>query len=222
MSKENETNHWDTIAEQQLDQELAKWAAEEIEVPTGFHATVMQRLREETSVTSCAAGEENVVSLSNKKLNKKSNKKWWTPAVAAAALVLCCLPVLHQLPHNLPEEASSQVQEYSLAKNRAVTSDIAAEKTANTNDGIMMAAIEPEASAPVGVAYDAEVESVAEDAVPLTQQLQNATERAEALEQQLAQLAQDNATEAQRKALEEELQNIYDEIAQLEAQMKEE
>ena len=88
MSKENETNHWDTIAEQQLDQELAKWAAEEIEVPAGFHAAVMQRLREEASITSCAADEGKVVSLSNKKLDKKANKKWWTPAVAAAALML--------------------------------------------------------------------------------------------------------------------------------------
>ena len=134
--------------------------------------------------------------------------------------------MLQQLPHNLPKENSAPVEQYSLAKSRiADGSGGGGGSEANTNgamtaDNSIMMAAAMDTSAVATMAYDAE--TATEEVVSLEQQLLDAKAQAEALELQLSQLRQENALETQMDDLEYELQTVYDEIAKLEAQLKEE
>ena len=86
------------LTEEELDSMLAQWADTELDVPEGFHESVMMRLRAEeskqTQTVQALQQKGKIVSLAE----RFANKKVWISTIAAAALVVCCLPVWQDRP----------------------------------------------------------------------------------------------------------------------------
>ena len=116
------------INDEELDLLLAEWAETEIDVPEGFHASVMNRLRAEVQPLQAPQKKGIVVSLAERFANKKA----WVSTIAAAALILCCLPILQERQVNLAVVENSEAQIYEMK------SRIAEDKDGMSEDSVMM------------------------------------------------------------------------------------
>ena len=110
------------LTDEELDSMLAQWVDAEMDVPEGFHESVVMRLREEdskqTQAVQAPQQKNKIVSLTERFANKKA----WVSTIAAATLVLCCLPVLQDRQSHLAGVENSAVQAYEM-KSRIIEGD---------------------------------------------------------------------------------------------------
>ncbi len=211
------------IDDAELDFMLAEWAEAEVDLPEGFHDTVMTRLRTETAAQR-SAKKGVIISLAE----RFGNKKAWVSTIAAAALVLCCLPVLqnqHNVLFNVDNNASETYEMQSRNNDSSVEDPVMMTSMLADTDSVaapacnINGAVEKTAT-PVQSTYDTSYEYVnAESRAELTleEQLTLLQDELTALESQLTAL--DEKDTAQRTALETEIYELQGQIKQLEQQI---
>ena len=219
----------------ELDLLLHEWADEELDVPEGFHESVMMRLHAEAEsikeqTVQAPQKEGVIVSLSERFANKKA----WVSIIAAATLVLCCLPVLQDWQGDMPSAGNNAGQVYEMQK-RSVESDGMAEHAvkmtsldsdtqdiatfAGTANGTMDSTAK--SAEPVQASHDiARIEDYAE--LTLEEQLTLAQDNLAELEKDLASLKDRVENDTLREELLKKISEVKAEIKALEAQISEE
>ncbi len=209
-----------TNSDAELDKMLAEWANEEIDVPEGFHDSVMNRLRAEQAPQK----KGNVISLAERFANKKA----WVSTIAAAALVLCCLPVLQDRQDNLAGVENSASQVYEM-KSRTMNSDGTAGEPAVTN--ILLEDTQDIAATVNGAVDRVEKQAASEQvtydyasaaspaALTLEEQLKLAQDNLAEMEAHLATLDDSAEAQVQREELQNKIDELNAEIKKLEEEL---
>ena len=131
------------LTEEELDSMLAQWADTELDVPEGFHESVMMRLRAEeskqTQTVQALQQKGKIVSLAE----RFANKKVWISTIAAAALVVCCLPVVQDRQDYLAGIENSDAQAYEMRSRIVENDDEMSEETLMLNAMLVDAQASP-------------------------------------------------------------------------------
>lgn len=212
------------LIEEELDSMLAQWADTELDVPEGFHESVMMRLRAEeskqTQTVQALQQKGKIVSLAE----RFANKKVWISTIAAAALVVCCLPVLQDRQDYLAGIENSDAQAYEMRSRIVETDDEMSEEPVMVNAMLVDAQASPAANGTMNDAAD--VNGAMEKFAIPSQDSYSYTfdeSRADLTVEETLKLAQDNLSEleahlavlddtAENDALREALQNKIDEL----------
>ena len=212
------------LIEEELDSMLAQWADTELDVPEGFHESVMMRLRAEeskqTQTVQALQQKGKIVSLAE----RFANKKVWISTIAAAALVVCCLPVLQERQDYLAGIENSDVQAYEMRSRIVENDDEMSEESVMVNAMLVDAQASPAANGTMNDAAD--VNGAMEKFAIPSQDSYSYTfdeSRADLTVEETLKLAQDNLSEleahlaalddtAENDALREELQNKIEEL----------
>lgn len=212
------------LTEEELDSMLAQWADTELDVPEGFHESVMMRLRAEeskqTQTVQALQQKGKIVSLAE----RFANKKVWISTIAAAALVVCCLPVLQDRQDYLAGIENSDVQAYEMRSRIVENDDEMSEEPVMVNAMLVDAQASPAANGTMNDAAD--VNGAMEKFAIPSQDSYSYTfdeSRADLTVEETLKLAQDNLSEleaqlaalddtAENDALREELQNKIEEL----------
>ena len=212
------------LTEEELDSMLAQWADTELDVPEGFHESVMMRLRAEeskqTQTVQALQQKGKIVSLAE----RFANKKVWISTIAAAALVVCCLPVLQERQDYLAGIENSDVQAYEMRSRIVENDDEMSEEPVMVNAMLVDAQASPAANGTMNDAAD--VNGAMEKFAIPSQDSYSYTfdeSRADLTVEEPLKLAQDNLSEleahlaalddtAENDALREELQNKIEEL----------
>ena len=212
------------LTEEELDSMLAQWADTELDVPEGFHESVMMRLRAEeskqTQTVQALQQKGKIVSLAE----RFANKKVWISTIAAAALVVCCLPVLQERQDYLAGIENSDVQAYEMRSRIVENDDEMSEEPVMVNAMLVDAQASPAANGTMNDAAD--VNGAMEKFAIPSQDSYSYTfdeSRADLIVEETLKLAQDNLSEleahlaalddtAENDALREELQNKIEEL----------
>lgn len=212
------------LAEEELDSMLAQWADTELDVPEGFHESVMMRLRAEeskqTQTVQALQQKGKIVSLAE----RFANKKVWISTIAAAALVVCCLPVLQDRQDYLAGIENSDAQAYEMRSRIVENDDEMSEEPVMVNAMLVDAQASPAANGTMNDAAD--VNGAMEKFAIPSQDSYSYTfdeSRADLTVEETLKLAQDNLSEleahlaalddtAENDALREELQNKIEEL----------
>jgi hypothetical protein len=212
------------LTEEELDSMLAQWADTELDVPEGFHESVMMRLRAEeskqTQTVQALQQKGKIVSLAE----RFANKKVWISTIAAAALVVCCLPVLQDRQDYLAGIENSDAQAYEMRSRIVENDDEMSEEPLMLNAMLVDAQASPAANGTMNDAAD--VNGAMEKFAIPSQDSYSYTfdeSRADLTVEETLKLAQDNLTEleahlaalddtAENEALREELQNKIEEL----------
>lgn len=212
------------LTEEELDSMLAQWADTELDVPEGFHESVMMRLRAEeskqTQTVQALQQKGKIVSLAE----RFANKKVWISTIAAAALVLCCLPVLQDRQDYLAGIENSDAQAYEMRSRIVENDDEMSEEPVMVNAMLVDAQASPAANGTMNDAAD--VNGAMEKFAIPSQDSYSYTfdeSRADLTVEETLKLAQDNLSEleahlaalddtAENDALREELQNKIEEL----------
>ena len=212
------------LTEEELDSMLAQWADTELDVPEGFHESVMMRLRAEeskqTQTVQALQQKGKIVSLAE----RFANKKVWISTIAAAALVVCCLPVLQERQDYLAGIENSDVQAYEMRSRIVENDDEMSEESVMVNAMLVDAQASPAANGTMNDAAD--VNGAMEKFAIPSQDSYSYTfdeSRADLTVEETLKLAQDNLSEleahlaalddtAENDALREELQNKIEEL----------
>ena len=226
------------LTEEELDSMLAQWADTELDVPEGFHESVMMRLRAEeskqTQTVQALQQKGKIVSLAE----RFANKKVWISTIVAAALVVCCLPVLQDRQDYLAGIENSDAQAYEMRSRIVENDDEMSEKPVMVNAMLVDAQASPAANGTMNDAAD--VNSAMGSTEKLASPSQNSygytiTESRESftpegqlkllqdnlaeMEAHLALLDDSADTQAQREALQNKIDELRAEIKALEAQI---
>ena len=212
------------LIEEELDSMLAQWADTELDVPEGFHESVMMRLRAEeskqTQTVQALQQKGKIVSLAE----CFANKKVWISTIAAAALVVCCLPVLQDRQDYLAGIENSDAQAYEMRSRIVENDDEMSEEPVMVNAMLVDAQASPAANGTMNDAAD--VNGAMEKFAIPSQDSYSYTfdeSRADLTVEETLKLAQDNLSEleaqlaalddtAENDALREELQNKIEEL----------
>jgi hypothetical protein len=212
------------LTEEELDSMLAQWADTELDVPEGFHESVMMRLRAEeskqTQTVQALQQKGKIVSLAE----RFANKKVWISTIAAAALVVCCLPVLQDRQDYLAGIENSDVQAYEMRSRIIENDDEMSEEPVMVNAMLVDAQASPAANGTMNDAAD--VNGAMEKFAIPSQDSYSYTfdeSRADLTVEETLKLAQDNLSEleahlaalddtAENDTLREELQNKIEEL----------
>lgn len=212
------------LTEEELDSMLAQWADTELDVPEGFHESVMMRLRAEeskqTQTVQALQQKGKIVSLAE----RFANKKVWISTIAAAALVVCCLPVLQDRQDYLAGIENSDAQAYEMRSRIVENDDEMSEEPVMVNAMLVDAQASPAANGTMNDASD--VNGAMEKFAIPSQDSYSYTfdeSRADLTVEETLKLAQDNLSEleahlaalddtAENDALREELQNKIEEL----------
>jgi hypothetical protein len=212
------------LTEEELDSMLAQWADTELDVPEGFHESVMMRLRAEeskqTQTVQALQQKGKIVSLAE----RFANKKVWISTIAAAALVMCCLPVLQDRQDYLAGIENSDAQAYEMRSRIVENDDEMSEEPVMVNAMLVDAQASPAANGTMNDAAD--VNGAMEKFAIPSQDSYSYTfdeSRADLTVEETLKLAQDNLSEleahlaalddtAENDALREELQNKIEEL----------
>ena len=212
------------LIEEELDSMLAQWADTELDVPEGFHESVMMRLRAEeskqTQTVQALQQKGKIVSLAE----RFANKKVWISTIVAAALVVCCLPVLQERQDYLAGIENSDVQAYEMRSRIVENDDEMSEEPVMVNAMLVDAQASPAANGTLNDAAD--VSGAMEKFAIPSQDSYSYTfdeSRADLTVEETLKLAQDNLSEleahlaalddtAENDALREELQNKIEEL----------
>ena len=212
------------LTEEELDSMLAQWADTELDVPEGFHESVMMRLRAEeskqTQTVQALQQKGKIVSLAE----RFANKKVWISTIAAAALVVCCLPVLQDRQDYLVGIENSDAQAYEMRSRIVENDDEMSEEPVMVNAMLVDAQASPAANGTMNDAAD--VNGAMEKFAIPSQDSYSYTfdeSRADLIVEETLKLAQDNLSEleahlaalddtAENDALREELQNKIEEL----------
>jgi ElaB/YqjD/DUF883 family membrane-anchored ribosome-binding protein len=212
------------LIEEELDSMLAQWADTELDVPEGFHESVMMRLRAEeskqTQTVQALQQKGKIVSLAE----RFANKKVWISTIAAAALVVCCLPVLQDRQDYLAGIENSDAQAYEMRSRIVENDDEMSEEPLMLNAMLVDAQASPAANGTMNDAAD--VNGAMEKFAIPSQDSYSYTfdeSRADLTVEETLKLAQDNLSEleahlaalddtAENEALREELQNKIEEL----------
>lgn len=212
------------LTEEELDSMLAQWADTELDVPEGFHESVMMRLRAEeskqTQTVQALQQKGKIVSLAE----RFANKKVWISTIAAAALVVCCLPVLQDRQDYLAGIENSDAQAYEMRSRIVENDDELSEEPVMVNAMLVDAQASPAANGTMNDAAD--VNGAMEKFAIPSQDSYSYTfdeSRADLTVEETLKLAQDNLSEleahlaalddtAENDALREELQNKIKEL----------
>lgn len=212
------------LTEEELDSMLAQWADTELDVPEGFHESVMMRLRAEeskqTQTVQALQQKGKIVSLAE----CFANKKVWISTIAAAALVVCCLPVLQDRQDYLAGIENSDAQAYEMRSRIVENDDEMSEEPVMVNAMLVDAQASPAANGTMNDAAD--VNGAMEKFAIPSQDSYSYTfdeSRADLTVEETLKLAQDNLSEleahlaalddtAENDALREELQNKIEEL----------
>jgi hypothetical protein len=212
------------LTEEELDSMLAQWADTELDVPEGFHESLMMRLRAEeskqTQTVQALQQKGKIVSLAE----RFANKKVWISTIAAAALVVCCLPVLQDRQDYLAGIENSDAQAYEMRSRIVENDDEMSEEPVMVNAMLVDAQASPAANGTMNDAAD--VNGAMEKFAIPSQDSYSYTfdeSRADLTVEETLKLAQDNLSEleahlaalddtAENDALREELQNKIEEL----------
>lgn len=212
------------LTEEELDSMLAQWADTKLDVPEGFHESVMMRLRAEeskqTQTVQALQQKGKIVSLAE----RFANKKVWISTIAAAALVVCCLPVLQDRQDYLVGIENSDAQAYEMRSRIVENDDELSEEPVMVNAMLVDAQASPAANGTMNDASD--VNGAMEKFAIPSQDSYSYTfdeSRADLTVEETLKLAQDNLSEleahlaalddtAENDALREELQNKIKEL----------
>ncbi len=212
------------LTEEELDSMLAQWADTELDVPEGFHESVMMRLRAEeskqTQTVQALQQKGKIVSLAE----RFANKKVWVSTIAAAALVVCCLPVLQDRQDYLAGIENIDAQAYEMRSRIVENDDEMSEEPVMVNAMLVDAQASPAANGTMNDAAD--VNGAMEKFAIPSQDSYSYTfdeSRADLTVEETLKLAQDNLSEleahlaalddaAENDALREELQNKIEEL----------
>lgn len=212
------------LTEEELDSMLAQWADTELDVPEGFHESVMMRLRAEeskqTQTVQALQQKGKIVSLAE----RFANKKVWISTIAAAALVVCCLPVLQDRQDYLAGIENIDAQAYEMRSRIVENDDEMSEEPVMVNAMLVDAQASPAANGTMNDAAD--VNGAMEKFAIPSQDSYSYTfdeSRADLTVEETLKLAQDNLSEleahlaalddtAENDALREELQNKIEEL----------
>ena len=212
------------LTEEELDSMLAQWADTELDVPEGFHESVMMRLRAEeskqTQTVQALQQKGKIVSLAE----RFANKKVWISTIAAAALVVCCLPVLQDRQDYLAGIENIDAQAYEMRSRIVENDDEMSEESVMVNAMLVDAQASPAANGTMNDAAD--VNGAMEKFAIPSQDSYSYTfdeSRADLTVEETLKLAQDNLSEleahlaalddtAENDALREELQNKIEEL----------
>ena len=212
------------LTEEELDSMLAQWADTELDVPEGFHESVMMRLRAEeskqTQTVQALQQKGKIVSLAE----RFANKKVWISTIAAATLVVCCLPVLQERQDYLAGIENSDAQAYEMRSRIVENDDEMSEEPVMVNAMLVDAQASPAANGTMNDAAD--VNGAMEKFAIPSQDSYSYTfdeSRADLTVEETLKLAQDNLSEleahlaalddtAENDALREELQNKIEEL----------
>ena len=212
------------LTEEELDSMLAQWADTELDVPEGFHESVMMRLRAEeskqTQTVQALQQKGKIVSLAE----RFANKKVWISTIAAATLVVCCLPVLQDRQDYLAGIENSDAQAYEMRSRIVENDDEMSEEPVMVNAMLVDAQASPAANGTMNDAAD--VNGAMEKFAIPSQDSYSYTfdeSRADLTVEETLKLAQDNLSEleahlaalddtAENDALREELQNKIEEL----------
>ena len=142
------------LTEEELDSMLAQWADTELDVPEGFHESVMMRLRAEeskqTQTVQALQQKGKIVSLAE----RFANKKVWISTIAAAALVVCSLPVLQDRQDYLAGIENSDAQAYEMRSRIVENDDEMSEEPVMANAMLVDAQASPAANGTMNDAAD--------------------------------------------------------------------
>ena len=212
------------LTEEELGSMLAQWADTELDVPEGFHESVMMRLRAEeskqTQTVQALQQKGKIVSLAE----RFANKKVWISTIAAAALVVCCLPVLQDRQDYLAGIENSDAQAYEMRSRIVENDDEMSEEPVMVNAMLVDAQASPAANGTMNDAAD--VNGAMEKFAIPSQDSYSYTfdeSRADLTVEETLKLAQDNLSEleahlaalddtAENDALRDELQNKIEEL----------
>jgi hypothetical protein len=212
------------LTEEELDSMLAQWADTELDVPEGFHESVMMRLRAEeskqTQTVQALQQKGKIVSLAE----RFANKKVWISTIAAAALVVCCLPVLQDRQDYLAGIENSDAQAYEMRSRIVENDDEMSEEPVMVNAMLVDAQASPAANGTMNDAAD--VNGAMEKFAIPSQDSYSYTfdeSRADLTVEETLKLAKDNLSEleahlaalddtAENDALRDELQNKIEEL----------
>ena len=212
------------LTEEELDSMLAQWADTELDVPEGFHESVMMRLRAEeskqTQTVQALQQKGKIVSLAE----RFANKKVWISTIAAAALVVCCLPVLQDRQDYLAGIENGAAQAYEMKSRIVEYNDEMSEEPVMVNAMLVDAQASPAANGTMNDAAD--VNGAMEKFAIPSQDSYSYTfdeSRADLTVEETLKLAQDNLSEleahlaalddtAENDALRDELQNKIEEL----------
>ncbi|MBQ5369516.1 MAG: hypothetical protein IIU56_04835 [Peptococcaceae bacterium] len=212
------------LIEEELDSMLAQWADTELDVPEGFHESVMMRLcaeeSKQTQTVQALQQKGKIVSLAE----RFANKKVWISTIAAATLVVCCLPVLQERQDYLAGIENSDVQAYEMRSRIVENDDEMSEEPVMVNAMLVDAQASPAANGTMNDAAD--VNGAMEKFAIPSQDSYSYTfdeSRADLTVEETLKLAQDNLSEleahlaalddtAENDALREELQNKIEEL----------
>ena len=212
------------LTEEELDSMLAQWADTELDVPEGFHESVMMRLRAEeskqTQTVQALQQKGKIVSLAE----RFANKKVWISTIAAAALVVCCLPVLQDRQDYLAGIENSDAQAYEMRSRIVENDDEMSEEPVMVNAMLVDAQASPAANSTMNDAADGNG-AMEKFAIPSQDSYSYTFDesRADLTVEETLKLAQDNLSEleahlaalddtAENDALREELQNKIEEL----------
>lgn len=198
--KRDDTFDWESD-DVVLDKMLVDWAKEEIDVPDGFHTSVMQHLRNEMLPQS-QKGRIRFLS--------QRHKKAWTSVAVAVVLMLCCMPVLQN------QQAYKNSVENDVAEPYMQSRQSRMIEGADTENELMTTALFDETEHAVydGNGEEAVAFGVSGDIFSLEEQIACAETKLEELETQLA----ESKNYAERTALEEKIIKLREKIEQLKAQ----
>jgi hypothetical protein len=226
------------LTEEELDSMLAQWADTELDVPEGFHESVMMRLRAEeskqTQTVQALQQKGKIVSLAE----CFANKKVWISTIAAAALVVCCLPVLQDRQDYLAGIENSDAQAYEMRSRIVENDDEMSEEPLMLNAMLVDAQASPAANGTMNDAADVNgamgsTEKLAspsqnsygytidESREPFTpeEQLKLLQDNLAEMEAHLALLNDSTVTQSQREELQNKIDELKTEIIALEEQI---
>jgi hypothetical protein len=226
------------LTEEELDSMLAQWADTELDVPEGFHESVMMRLRAEeskqTQTVQALQQKGKIVSLAE----RFANKKVWISTIAAAALVVCCLPVLQDRQDYLAGIENSDAQAYEMRSRIVENDDEMSEEPLMLNAMLVDAQASPAANGTMNDAADVNsamgsTEKLAspsqnsygytidESREPFTpeEQLKLLQDNLAEMEAHLALLNDSADTQSQREELQNKIDELKTEIIALEEQI---
>ena len=226
------------LTEEELDSMLAQWADTELDVPEGFHESVMMRLRAEeskqTQTVQAPQQKGKIVSLAERFANKKA----WLSTIAAAALVLCCLSVLQDRQDYLAGIGNSDTQAYEMRSRIVENDDEMSKEPLMLNAMLVDAQASPAANGTINDAVDVNsamgsTEKLAspsqdfygytidERREPFTpeEQLKLLQDNLAEMEAHLALLNDSADTQSQREELQNKIDELKTEIIALEEQI---
>ena len=226
------------LTEEELDSMLAQWADTELDVPEGFHESVMMRLRAEeskqTQTVQALQQKGKIVSLAE----RFANKKVWISTIAAAALVVCCLPVLQDRQDYLAGIENSDAQAYEMRSRIAENDDEMSEEPVMMNTMLIDAQASPAANGTMNDAadindamggtekfanpsqdsYNYTIDESRESFTP-EEQLKLLQDNLAEMEAHLALLNDSAVTQSQREELQNKIDELKTEIIALEEQI---